>query len=149
MVWTKEKLVQFPEPYRDFMLMLKPVIDTRKPGTILRISAIPLGRHYGAFLEEYDYSPEQTQELAENLRGARYIDVDSLGFVVPTPEGEELIRAFAGEKETRNGLVPPLPALRSRERGKARSALVGAQGCRIRYGFFVSHVAEDEADVFN
>jgi hypothetical protein len=110
MTWTKEKLTQFPEPYRDFMLMLKPVVDSRKPGTVLRITGIPFGRIYGALLEEYDYNPEQVQELADNLREARYIDMDALGFVVPTPQGEELIRAFAGVMDTRNGSVPPLPS---------------------------------------
>jgi hypothetical protein len=109
MAWTKEKLVQFPAPYRDFLLMLKPVVDSRNPGTVLRITGIPFGRIYGALFEEYDYGPEQVQELADNLRRARYIDMDSLGFVVPTLEGEALIGAFAGT-DTGNGNVPPLPS---------------------------------------
>jgi hypothetical protein len=110
MVWTKDKLAQFPSPYRDFLLMLKPVIDSRKPGTLLRITGIPFGTLYGALFEEYDYGPEQVQALADNLRRARYIDMDALGFVVPTPEGEALIRAFAGETDAGNGKVPPLPS---------------------------------------
>ncbi|HEX5271606.1 MAG TPA: hypothetical protein VFW33_14010 [Gemmataceae bacterium] len=108
MVWTQEKLAQIPAQYRDFLLMLKPVVNSRKPGTILHINAIAFNQIHGALFEQYDYGPEQARELADNLHRAGYIDMDSLGFVVPTPEGEALIEALAKEG-TGNGSVPPLP----------------------------------------
>jgi hypothetical protein len=41
MSWTKAQIEQIPEVYRDFMLALKPVIDSRKCGAVLKITGIP------------------------------------------------------------------------------------------------------------
>jgi hypothetical protein len=109
MVWTKDKLAQLPEPYRDFLRILKPVIDSRKPETILRITGIPFGMLYGRLADKYDYSPQQVRELADNLLRAGYVQEDKLGFFTPTVEGEQLVLALVGAGDLGNGGVPPLP----------------------------------------
>jgi hypothetical protein len=108
MAWTKEKLEQIPEVYRDFLMVLKPIVDSRKPGTILRTTGIPFGMIYGKLTERHeDYTPEKVRQLAENLRKQNYIIEDDLGFFQPAPKGEQVIEAIAGA-ETMNS-VPALP----------------------------------------
>jgi hypothetical protein len=109
MEWSNDKLARIPQPYRDFMLALKPVIDTRKPGTALRITGIPFGRIYGVLSEVYSYTPEQVRQLADNLSQAGYVREDSLGFFTPTGPGEALLLALASVDDTSYG-VPPLPS---------------------------------------
>jgi hypothetical protein len=111
MVWTKEKLEQIPEVYRDFMMILKPVVDSQKPGTILRITGIPFNMIYGKLADRYSYNPDQVLQLAKNLNQQEYIIQDELGFYQPTGKGEQLIQALAGEKEISGDPVPALPDL--------------------------------------
>lgn len=111
MAWTTDKLQQIPEVYRDFMLVLKPVIDSRKPGTLLRITGIPFGMVFSALTTKYPYDSGQVREVADNLRRQGYIEADGLGFFTPTGKGEELIEAMAGTGGGTDAQIPPLPNL--------------------------------------
>jgi hypothetical protein len=112
MVWTNEKIQQLPEIYRDFMFILKPVIDSKRPGAVLRITGIPFGRIVGALTSKYDYDAAQVRQLADNLRQADYIMEDTLGFFQPTGKGETLIVAMANPDDANDQQVPPLPSLK-------------------------------------
>jgi hypothetical protein len=109
MPWTSEQIEKIPSVYRDFMLALKPVLDTRQ--SVLTIAAIPLGSVYDALLTRYDLTAEQFRQLADNLRKAGLIDEDRLGFLTPTDKGEGLIDALAGKEEAASNGVPPFPDL--------------------------------------
>ena len=110
MVWTNEKIRQLPEVYRDFMLILKPVIDSRKPGTMLRITGIPFGMFVDYLTAKHEYNAERVRRLADNLRRDDYVVEDKFGFFQPTGKGEGLILALAGSESTDE--VPPLPTLK-------------------------------------
>jgi hypothetical protein len=109
MVWTNEKIRQLPEVYRDFMLILKPVIDSRKPGTVLRITGIPFGMLVDYLTAKHEYDTAKVRRLADNLRRDEYIVEDTLGFFQPTGKGESLILALSGSES--DDEVPPLPSL--------------------------------------
>lgn len=108
MSWSQEKLEKVPEVYRDFMQVLRAVPDSR--GSALQITGIPLGKVFNALAPKYGYTPAHVRELAERLKKARLIEEDpKFGFVWPTPEGEEMIRAIAGSEEPAAVAVPELP----------------------------------------
>ena len=109
MMWTPEQLEQIPEVYRDFMTVLKPVLDSKAPGRVLRINGIHFGMVYEALSNKYGYEIEQVRELAHNLRRDGWIEVDDLEFFTPTARGEELIRALSGSENGVGKSVPPLP----------------------------------------
>jgi len=110
MVWTHERILTIPEEYRDFMLTLKPILDSRRPGAILRTTAIPFGKIVGLLLSKYDYSSDEIQVLANRLRQQGLVNEDSMGFYQPTGEGEVLIKAII-EQEQNDAAdrVPPFP----------------------------------------
>lgn len=110
MVWTSEKIRQLPEVYRDFMLILKPVVDSRKPGTVLRITGIPFGMLVDYLSAKHEYNTEKVRRLADNLRRDNYVVEDTLGFFQPTGKGESLILALSGTDAKDE--VPPLPSLK-------------------------------------
>ncbi|HTU93807.1 MAG TPA: hypothetical protein VMF69_27250 [Gemmataceae bacterium] len=110
MTWTPEQLEQIPEVYRDFMVVLKPVLDSKAPGRVLRINGIPFGMVYEALSNRYDYDIEQVRQLAHNLCREGWIEEDNLGFFTPTAKGEDLIRALSGSEDGVRKTVPPLPA---------------------------------------
>src|SRR4051794_18467259 len=103
MTWTAEQIEQIPEVYRDFMLVLKAIPDSRH--SVLKISGIPLGRIYSALQMKYDYDFDRFRAIADTLRAQGFVEVDSLGFFKPTGEGEALIRAIAGMPAG----IPPFP----------------------------------------
>jgi hypothetical protein len=111
MVWTNDKIHQLPEIYRDFMLVLKPVIDSRKPNTILRITGIPFGQLAGILTWKHGYNTDQVRQVADNLRRGDYVTEDQLGFFQPTGKGEDLILAMTNEGQPSEDQVPPLPIL--------------------------------------
>jgi hypothetical protein len=111
MTWTPEQLQQIPEVYRDFMIILKPVLDSKMPGRILRINAIHFSEVYEALSNRYGYDVEQACQVAHNLRRDGWIEEDNLGFFTPTAKGEDLIRALSGSENGVGKTVPPLPAL--------------------------------------
>jgi hypothetical protein len=109
MSWTKEQIGTIPEVYRDFMLSLKPVIDTRQ--SVLRFEAVHIGSVYDALLARHEYTPQQCRQVADNLKEAGLVREDDHGFLTPTEKGETLIRALSANGETHPSEVPPLPAL--------------------------------------
>jgi hypothetical protein len=111
MTWTLEKLETIPEVYRDFMMVLKPVIDSRDPGELLKITGIPFRMFIDALSYEHDYDSEQVWEVAQRLKQQGLVDVDRLGVYTPTNKGEALIQALAANGETTSRRVPPLPQL--------------------------------------
>ena len=110
MTWTVERLEQIPEVYRDFMLVLKPVVDSKVPGVVLRINGIHFGTIYETLSSRHGYDMEQVRQLAHNLRAAGWINEDNLGFFTPTATGETVIRALGGAGSAVKLRVPPLPA---------------------------------------
>lgn len=111
MTWTAEQLQQIPEVYRDFMIILKPVLDSKAPGRVLRINAIHFNEVYAYLSNRYDYDVEQIRLVAHNLRRDGWIEEDRLGFFTPTAKGEDLIRALSGLENGMGKTIPPLPAL--------------------------------------
>lgn len=109
MNWTLDKLQSVPEVYRDFMLILKPIIDSRKPDVILRIGGIPFGKFYDALATRYGYTAQQVEAVAENLRRQGLVEKDDLGFFKPTGAGEVLILALSDTAEALDSPVPPFP----------------------------------------
>lgn len=110
MTWTSEQLGQIPEVYRDFMIALKPILDSKAPGRVLQIHGVHFGMVYEALSNKYGYDLEQVRELAHNLRRDGWIEEDHLGFFTPTAKGEDLIRALSGSENGEEKSVPPLPA---------------------------------------
>jgi len=106
--WTKEQIEKIPEVYLDFMMALKPIIDTRR--SVVAVSAVPLGSVYNSLLTRYPYSPQEVRQIADNLKKAELIREDSLTFLTPTVKGEALINELAGSEDSPNG-VPPFPDL--------------------------------------
>ncbi|MGH7172330.1 MAG: hypothetical protein ACRELF_06860 [Gemmataceae bacterium] len=109
MTWTAEKLEQIPEVYRDFMIVLKPVLDSKAPGRVLRINGIHFGMVYETLSNQHGYDVEQVREVAHNLRRQGWIEEDNLGFFTPTAKGEDLIAALSGAANGQGKTVPPLP----------------------------------------
>ncbi len=109
MTWTPEKLQQIPEIYRDFMLTLKPVIDSRDHHVVLKINGIPFGMIFDFITSKHPLNVEQIHQLAHNLEVQDYIHRDELGFYTPTPKGEDLILALNGVDSEVASQVPPLP----------------------------------------
>ncbi len=109
MTWTLEQLEQIPEVYRDFLIVLKPILDSKAPGVVLRINGIPFGMIYNALSNKHGYDVEQVRQVAQNLRRAGWIDEDKLGFFTPTAQGEDLIRTLSGTGGAVGQRVPPLP----------------------------------------
>lgn len=111
MKWASEQLEQIPEVYRDFMIVLKPVLDSKAPGRVLQIHGVHFGMVYETLSTKYGYDLEQVHEVAHNLRRDGWIEEDNLGFFTPTAKGEDLIRALSGSENGVGKTVPPLPAL--------------------------------------
>jgi hypothetical protein len=109
MTWTQEMLDRVPAVYRDFMLTLKPVVDSRQPDVVLRINGIHIGQVYGALSAEHDYNLEQVRELARNLCREGWIEGDDLGFFTPAAKGEQFILAVTETAKANGHGVPPLP----------------------------------------
>lgn len=102
---TQEQIEQIPKVYRDFMIALKPILDSR--AAPVRINGIPRNRIFTILaMNEHPYDFEQ---VAAALKAAGLIEEDDLGFVTPTDRGINLIRDLAGPE--RPITIPPLPPL--------------------------------------
>lgn len=110
MVWTHEKMLQIPEEYRDFMLILKEVVDSKRPETILRVTGVHFSQLASLLTSRYEYNTKDVRDLADELVKANLVSEDRLGFFQPTPEGEALIAALSGNGvHTAEKRVPPFP----------------------------------------
>ena len=109
MTWTAEQIEKIPEVYRDFMLVLKPIPDSRDRA--LKFKRIALSKIFNALRLKYQYEPEQIGALADNLKRAGLVDLDGLGFVWPTEKGESLIEAIVAWQEPEPLTIPQLPDL--------------------------------------
>ena len=109
MTLTKDTLDKIHPVYRDFMLALKPIIDSRTQP--FQIRGMPASQIYDASARKYGFDPQQFYEIADNLRQQDLIERDKFGFYSPTGKGEALIRdlfrlLIGGEPLP--GTVPPL-----------------------------------------
>lgn len=111
MTWTLEKLETIPEVYRDFMMILKPVIDTRAPEAVLKITGVHFRTLYEMLFMGYDYEVTAVRQIAQILRQRGLINEDERGVFTPTDEGARLIVALAREGERVRQRVPPLPEI--------------------------------------
>lgn len=103
---TPEQIEQIPRVYRDFLLALKPVIDSESMP--VRISGIPRGRiHSLLMMRGYDLDEGKFDYLIDELGGAGLIEQDRLGFFWPTGKGTRWIRALFGPTVPES--YPPLP----------------------------------------
>jgi hypothetical protein len=109
MTWTREQLEEIPEIYRDFMLTLKPILDTRDK--VLKINAVHIGETVGRLGMWYQYDDDQYREVLKELEREGLLTIDRHGFMVPTQKGEQLIRALSACEPPLRDLVPPLPKL--------------------------------------
>jgi hypothetical protein len=107
--WTKEQIAQIPDVYRDFLLRLKPVLDSRQAP--VQIQAIPFSRIVGELGSRYAYSLGGFEKVEHVLEAEGYVTKDGLGFVRPTAKGEDLIQALAGVGDSAAEEVPPFPRL--------------------------------------
>ena len=106
---TNEQFQAIDPVYRDFMLALKPIIDSRSQP--FQIRGMPASKIYDASARKYGFDPHQFYEIAENLRTQGLIERDEFEFYYPTSRGEaliqELYRHLVGG-ESGSGSVPPL-----------------------------------------
>jgi hypothetical protein len=107
MSWTKDKVNLIPEVYRDFLLALRPILDSQHE--IVKINGVPLGQVFNALATKYDYDPRQIDALLQNLRARDLVDQDRLGFVLLRPRGEQLLRFLLTERSPEPVQVPQLP----------------------------------------
>ena len=110
MALSKAQVEQIPEVYRDFLLALSPVVESRREGSVVRIGGVPFSRVFDAVSDLHDYDLPQVRELAHNLKAKGYINEDRFGFLSPTALGEDVIRVLAPSVEEPVS-VPPLPDL--------------------------------------
>jgi hypothetical protein len=111
MTWTLEKLETIPEVYRDFMMILKPVVDSRAKDIVMKFTGIPFGMVYDKFAARHGYGTEQIRQVAKALQLRGLIHEDEWSVFTPTEEGEQFIRALAGTRRPVRERVPPLPDL--------------------------------------
>lgn len=109
MTWTPEQIEQIPDVYRDFLLALKPVVDSRQPEAVLKVTGIPYGRIFEYMRTRYGLEAHEIREVSDTLRKRDLVDEDKLGFLIPTGPGEQLIDALAEEREEAPSRVPPFP----------------------------------------
>lgn len=103
--WSLEQLDQIPDVYRDFLVSLRPILDSE--GMPMRIDGIPRGRVHS--LMRMLGHPYEFDEIADVLKEAGLVKEDRLGFFSPTDKGRRLIRQMIGD--TKPTPAPPLPPL--------------------------------------
>lgn len=106
--FTKDYVSKIPEPHRDFLLSLWPIIDSRRTGAVLRISGIPFSRLYGMLLQHHGYEPFEARQVADDLKLAGLVEEDKHQFFTPTGRGEALLLAMQGVPGE-SGRVPVFP----------------------------------------
>jgi hypothetical protein len=112
MTFTKEKIDSIHPVYRDFLLALKPVIDTRKRGAVIQVGAVHYGQILDSLRSDYgQYNSDEIAQVARELKARGLVEEDKFGFFRPTDKGELLIEALAGEQEPALSTIPPFPDL--------------------------------------
>lgn len=106
--FTNEYVSKIPEPHRDFLLALWPIIETRQTHAVLRISGMPFSRLYGVLLQRHGYEPFEARRVADDLKQEGLIEEDSHEFFTPTERGEALLLAIRAVPVER-GRVPVFP----------------------------------------
>jgi hypothetical protein len=107
---TKMQVERLPEVYRDFMLALAPVVESKREGSVMKIGGVPFNRVFEAVNRSHAYDLPQVRELAHNLKAKDYIQEDKFGFLSPTALGEDVIRVLI-PSISEPVVVPPLPDL--------------------------------------
>jgi hypothetical protein len=110
MALTKAQVEKLPDVYRDFLLSLAPVLESKREGAIMKIGGVPFSRVFEAVARLHGYDLPQVRELAHNLKSKGYIEEDKFGFLSPTELGEDVIRALV-PSVSQPVIVPPLPDL--------------------------------------
>ena len=108
MEFTKDYVSQIPEPHRDFLLALWPIIDSRQTHAVLQIGGMPFSRLYGMLLQRHGYEPFEARRVADDLKQAGLVEEDLHGFFTPTGRGEALLLAIR-EVPVERGRVPVFP----------------------------------------
>lgn len=108
MALTRTQIEQIPEVYRDFLLALAPVVESKREGSVMQIAGVPFSHVFDFVVERHDYTLPQIRELAHNLRAKGYVTEDHFGFLSPTALGEDVIRALVPSVDEPVA-VPPLP----------------------------------------
>lgn len=111
---TPETLAKLPVEYRDFLLVLREIPETR--GNVLQVTALHIGDVYSRLLRRYAFSPRpapfqpaKVRALADKLKERGLIEEDDYNFLKPTPIGEGLIEALVGLEPPPQVTVPDLP----------------------------------------
>ena len=102
---TKEKIESLHPVYKDFMMALKPIMDSRAQP--FQIRGFPTGQVYDASARKYGFDPHQFHEIAENLRREGLIERDRFGYYYPTGLGEHFIHVLTADQPDPSR-VPPL-----------------------------------------
>ncbi len=108
MEFTKDYVSKIPEPHRDFLLSLWPIIDSKLKKSVFRISGFPFSRLYGVLRERHGYEPFEAVRVADDLKAAGLIEEDQDGFIKPTQQGEALLLVIQGVTRG-SGRVPAFP----------------------------------------
>lgn len=111
MTWTDKQLERIPEVYRDFLLALRPVVDSEDEGAALNISGIPAGQVFHFLRLNHGYEPREIDELYRNLAQQQLVERDKWGFYYPTDKGKALIRRLVRDQAPMDSRVPALPEL--------------------------------------
>jgi hypothetical protein len=106
MSWTKEQIEKIPLIYQDTLLALEPILRSRE--SPLRINGIHASRLIGLG-ERHGLTSEGMKQVLHNLESRSLIEIDKLGFVQPTANGEDLINAIQGSTAPPSEEVPPFP----------------------------------------
>ena len=107
-----EYVEKLPQVYRDIMLVLKAIPDTRK--SAVKITGMPLSHIVSRIKlsgQSYSYNTEDIEEMLRQLAVNQFVSQDKLGFYIPTASGEELIKTIYGKREPVQNRVPELPAI--------------------------------------
>src|SRR5438094_628781 len=107
---TKQQIETIPSVYRDFLLALASVVESKREGSVVRIAGVPFSNVFDAVNEAHGYDLPQVRELAHNLEAKGYIKQDHFGFLSPTALGEDVIRVIL-PSVNEPASVPPLPDL--------------------------------------
>ena len=110
MEYTKDQISSIPEPHRDFLLALWPIIDSQRQGSVLRISGIHFSQLYGILSRRHGYEPFEARQVADALKQGGWVGEDLHGFFRPTGQGESLLLAMQ-RVPRESSRVPQLPQL--------------------------------------
>lgn len=106
---TPDYVNKLPDVYRDFMLVLARVPESRND--TVRVAGLPLGVIFDALrFAGHPFEPKQVREMGDMLKKANWIEEDEFGFYKPTGPGEQLIDVIKGTLPSTE--IPALPSLK-------------------------------------